>query len=257
MKLISIDVGIRNLAICILEGTNKKNMKINYWEVIDVLAERNGLTERPLCFRCKKPAMWQQFTDNIVACTKHCPVKKNVTKSSLTKEGLGDLLKKVEEMGLQPKSNKKPDLVNAIYTHMRQNTWSKFSGGASVKHAPVLELCGDIVNSLDSRTDHWKGADEIIIENQLDRRMFAVQSMIHTYFTVKGFKCGWISAKHKLDNIITIDDSVTTYRGRKKTGIVHMEALCPADNLAFFLSHKKKDDLADSYLQGLWYIEHH
>lgn len=256
MKLISIDVGLRNLAVCVIEGTNRKDLAITHWEVIDVIGEKNGLTEKPLCFKCKKPAMWTHQVEDIMACTKHCPAKNNVTKTALNKKSLGDLLKEAEQMNLKPKSNKKPDIVDALYTQLRQNTWQKFSGGASVKHAPVLDLCPDIINALDRRMAHWKGADYVVIENQLDRRMFVVQSIIHTFFVMRGIKAGWISAKHKLDNIITIDDSVTTYRGRKKTGIVHMEALCPAKNKDFFRSHKKKDDLADCFLQGLWYMEH-
>lgn len=256
MKLISIDVGIRCLAIAVLEGTNRKDLAITHWEVIDVIGEKNGLVEKPLCFKCKKPAMWSHSKENTMACTKHCPAKNNVTKSALNKKCVSDLLKDIEQIGLKPKSNKKADIVDALYGHYKQSTWQKFSGGASVKHAPVLDLCPDIIASLDRRMDHWKGTDYVVIENQLDRRMFVVQAIIHTFFVMKGFRCGWISAKHKLDNIITIDDSVTTYRGRKKTGIVHMEALCPAKNLAFFKSHKKKDDLADCFLQGLWYMEH-
>ena len=36
MKILSIDVGIKNLAICLLEVTDSKLYKINNWEVINL-----------------------------------------------------------------------------------------------------------------------------------------------------------------------------------------------------------------------------
>ena len=36
MKILSIDVGIKNLAICLLEVTESKLYKINNWEVINL-----------------------------------------------------------------------------------------------------------------------------------------------------------------------------------------------------------------------------
>jgi hypothetical protein len=49
---------------------------------------------------------------------------------------------------------------------------------------------------------------------------------------------------------------VDSYKGRKKTGIVHAQALVPPVWLEHLSKHPKKDDLADSFLQGLWVLEH-
>ena len=114
-----------------------------------------------------------------------------------------------------------------------------------------------IAASLLARNAHWKNADKVIFENQPDRRMGQVQAMLHMWFVVHGYSADGISAKHKLDNILRVEDNTATYRGRKKTGVLHAEELVPAQYLPFFRSHKKKDDLADCFLQGLWYMEHH
>jgi hypothetical protein len=108
---------------------------------------------------------------------------------------------------------------------------------------------------LDARTS-WTGADIVAFENQMDRRMFGVQAMLQMYFSCRGFRCLGVSATHKLSNIVTVEDSTTSYKGRKKTGIAHAYSLVPAANQAHFASHPKKDDLADSFLQGLWVLEH-
>lgn len=254
MKLISIDVGIRHLAVCVLEGTSRKDLKILHWDVIDVLGEKNGVG-RPLCFQCKKAAMWQK--DGSYACSKHCPTLKIPTKTVLTKMKVDELTAKAKELKIAEIPKKKVDLVNAVLASYQSVGWTKFTGGASVKHAPVLDLAPDFSKSLTSREDWWKHADKVVVENQLDRRMFAVQAMIHMFFVREGIPVvKGVSASHKLNNILTLEDSTKNYRGRKKTGIVHCEQLMPEDKKMFFRSHKKKDDLADSFLQGLWFLEH-
>jgi hypothetical protein len=86
--------------------------------------------------------------------------------------------------------------------------------------------------------------------------MFGVQAMIQMYFCCRGFRVEGVSATHKLSNIVTVDDSTANYKGRKATGIAHARVLVPQVNQAHFASHPKKDDLADSFLQGLWCLEH-
>jgi hypothetical protein len=252
MKLISFDVGLRNLAVCVLDGTSRTDVQIRHWDVIDVIGEKNGV-ERPRCFQCAKPAMWQQTTR--YACTKHCPKVETLTKTALSKKTNIELqdLYKLSHTTAAPKLKK--DLVNALSEKYLQTGWRKFAGGANVKHAPVLDLARDIATCLDTRSSWWTGADLIVVENQKDRRMFAVQAMIHMYFASKGYTVRGVSAIHKLNNVFTLD-STATYKARKKTGILHCEKLMPTNQTAFFKSHKKKDDLADSYLQGLWFLEH-
>lgn len=75
------------------------------------------------------------------------------------------------------------------------------------------------------------------------------------WFVTQGFRCKGVSAVHKLTNMITTQDATKTYKGRKKTGIVHMMELCPEEWKPFFLKHNKKDDLADAFLGGLWVLE--
>ncbi|NBR15812.1 MAG: hypothetical protein EBU01_14730 [Crocinitomicaceae bacterium] len=251
MKIVSVDIGIRNLAICVLEGTSRNDVKIIGWDVIDVIGEKNGVL-RPSCMKCKKPAMWSCHEQ--YACSLHVPKSSVTTKTELNKKSIFELQKLGESLGIQ--KSKKPELVNSIYNHLRQGTWTKFKGNARGQGGAVLELDKDIVACLNKRSDWWTGADLCIFENQKDRRMFAVQAMLHMYFSCKGYKTQGISAIHKLENIMTIDDRTDSYRGRKKTGIVHCEALCPHDKMDFFQSHKKKDDLADAFLQGLWKLEH-
>ena len=227
-------------------------MSITHWDVIDVVGEKNGHT-RTACYKCAKPAMWVQAGAGTQACSRHRPKSLTMTKAALGKKTIPELQEMAKAYGISAKTKK--DLVPAVWAEMNKAGWSKFKGNARAAGGGVLDLVNDLVTSLDRR-EWWTGADLVIFENQLDRRMFAVQAMLHMYFACRGYRTKGVSAIHKLDNITCATDATGTYRGRKKTGIVHCELLCPPANLAFFRSHKKKDDLADSFLAAVWVLEH-
>jgi hypothetical protein len=254
MKLISFDVGLRNLAYCVLDGTNRSDVRIVDWNIIDVLGEQSGL-DNPRCHKCTSAATWRHASEGTFACSRHKPKQcRPPTKTSLSKKSPFEIQAELDRLGLVCPSKRKQDKVTLLYRHATANTWkrcvkSAFSGS-------VIDLAPAIIKSLDARASVWKGADRVCFENQPDRRMFAVQAMLHMYFCCRGFACEGVSATHKLNNIVTIDDRVDSYKGRKKTGIVHAEALVPHVWKAHLLKHPKKDDLADSFLQGLWVMEH-
>ena len=105
--------------------------------------------------------------------------------------------------------------------------------------------------------------DRVIIENQigpLALRMKTLQGMIMQHFIEKGCEIiEEISAANKLKEYLT--KKKTKYSERKRLSIEITKKKLEEKNhlhhwLPHFIDHKKKDDLADSYLQGLWYIKY-
>ena len=96
--------------------------------------------------------------------------------------------------------------------------------------------------------------------------------MIVQYFIMSEVKVDnieFISAANKLKDCDSKDKdkekpkikTTTTYSERKKLGISRcLEMLHSEYNfncmIEYFNKHNKKDDLADSFLQGLWFIKH-
>lgn len=115
--------------------------------------------------------------------------------------------------------------------------------------------------------------DMMIIENQISTiatRMKTLQGMITQYFIMKNVpNIEFISASCKLklftDSMLDVSKYVdaSTYSDRKKSGIAICRALGVDSSTAstnyatwvpMFEKHKKKDDLADCFLQALWRV---
>ena len=104
--------------------------------------------------------------------------------------------------------------------------------------------------------------DGVIVENQigpLAMRMKTLQGMIMQHFIEKDIPLvEEVSASNKLKEFI--GNQKTTYSERKKLSIDFTREIISNDNLLsswleIFNKHKKKDDLADSFLQGRWYLK--
>lgn len=252
MKLISFDVGLRNLSYCILEGTSRSDLKITGWDLIDVMAEMGGL-DKPLCHKCKKPACWVKGDGQVYSCTRHRNQNGGVLrKTDLNKKSKEELFTLAKSHGVH--GSLKKELVDGLYKILSADVWKRCV--KSAKQGSVVDLAPAISQSLLSRLTLWKNADLVVFEQQPDKRMLCVQGMLHMWFVTQGFKCKGVSAIHKLTNTVTLEDSTKTYKGRKKTGIVHTLELAPKEWIPFFMKHPKKDDLGDAFLGGLYVLEH-
>lgn len=250
MKLVSFDVGLRNLAFCILEGTNRSNLKITHWDLIDVMAESAG-HENPKCHKCKKPANWVK--QETYSCGRHkgSDELKCLTKTELNKRPVDGMRALCRAAGIFGTTKK--ELVDRYYDYLKSNVWIKCV--KSTKSVSVVDLATPIAQCLEARKKLWENADLIAFEQQPDKRMLCVQAMMHMWFVCAGYKCKGVSATHKLTNIVTVQDATKTYKGRKSTGIVHAQQLVPTVWKDYMMKHPKKDDLADCFLQGLWVLE--
>ena len=105
-------------------------------------------------------------------------------------------------------------------------------------------------------------ATTVIIEKQPDRNrsMKAVENLLHTYFLVKdpGRSVVIWDARHKVPDVAGAGKA--RYAQRKKTSIERARKFITSDGpnkelVPFFDGHKKKDDLADTVMQALSFID--
>ena len=146
----------------------------------------------------------------------------------------------------------------------------------------IVNLCEDldikkdkytIFENIPKKLDYYNllDVDVVLLENQpclKNPTMKTIQIIIYTYFVINGLhkeespisKILFISAKNKLSFYdgptveckLKSKYSQTKYLGKEYTKYYLKDN---QEKLDFFNSHKKKDDLSDSYLQGMSYFE--
>ena len=293
MKILSIDVGIKNLAFCLLEKegkeeteekTNSSNSTLKYniirWDSISLL-------EQKTCQLCDKPAKFCKEGD--FYCRKHAkttnkyqiPSSNDLNIKRLSRDRLEEYIKTNDislNILLQPKKCIKRV---AILEEVERYNKTRFFDPVKEDNAGLVSLI-EIGINLQQRLDKILSAeklDMILIENQLSSiavRMKSLQGMLTQYFIMRGYKSiEYIGSQNKLklfmekvnkekvnkekvNKEIDNKEKKTTYGDRKRLGIQYCRGVLVEKNwddwLKFMEAHAKRDDLADCFLQGLWWI---
>jgi hypothetical protein len=269
MKILSIDVGIKNLAFCLFDKSLEvEQFKVTKWDVINLSEEETlkcGYSEKNSL--CNKPAKFKK--DDKCYCIKHS--KKQVLQiptseqkpSFINKQKLSKLYEIADSHNIKydPKV-KKVDLTKLINEYIEKMYFEPVES----KKANEVDLFNIGVNIKNKFNEMFKDEgkiDYVIIENQIGPlaiRMKTIQGMIVQYFIMSNLDVKhieFISASNKLKDCDIKDKE--KYSDRKKLGIAKCLGFLTTDfrfneHINFFNGHKKKDDLSDSFLQGLWFI---
>ena len=127
--------------------------------------------------------------------------------------------------------------------------------GVPPKHADGIFPC--MVRHLNAKP--WVlEARTVLIEKQPDRNrsMKGIENLLHTYFLVKDKDVVIWDARHKIPDHAGAGKAM--YAKRKKASIERARTFISNGNedwVKFFDEHKKKDDLADTVMQALSFIE--
>ena len=131
---------------------------------------------------------------------------------------------------------------------------------SSVSDISLIKLGIKIKERYDKLFKDYK-IDKVVIENQISplaNRMKALQAMISQYFIDKEITdIEYISSVNKLKEYDK-NNEAKTYNERKKLAIEIVKNLLENDNknwLNNFNNNKKKDDMADTLLQVVYFIK--
>ena len=273
MKILSIDVGIKNLAFCLFhKPSGSEQFKISKWDVINLSQEETltcGFTEKNIL--CNKQAKFKK--DDKCYCVKHSKKQQYQIPSAeqkpsfINKQKISKLYEIADNNNIKyDQKIKKADLVNLINDHIQKTYFEKIES----KKASEVNLFNIGVNIKNKFNEIFKDdakpgekIDYVIIENQIGPlaiRMKTIQGMIVQYFIMSNLNVEnieFISASNKLKDCDIKDKE--KYSDRKKIGIAKCLEILTSDfrfneHINYFNGHKKKDDLSDSFLQGLWFI---
>jgi len=279
MKILSIDVGIKNLAFCLFSKSVEQEehfFHIDKWDSINLAQQsETKCLEIEKNQPCNKPA---KFTKNGKCyCLKHSKKQEYQIPTSELKSGFinKQKIQSLYEMADKYKIKyEKPIKKNELLSLINDYIYNTCFEPVENTNASKIDLV-TIGRNLQSKFDtilfeHLPTIDKVIIENQISpiaNRMKTIQGMIAQYFIMKNnnISIEFVSSINKLKDTSTENkkeekEDKLKYGDRKKVGIKKcLEIITNEHNYKswedFFSKHTKKDDLADSFLQGIWYIK--
>jgi hypothetical protein len=291
--VLSIDVGMKNLAYCLFEcdpgaGEIKtpaaimQQVAIVAWDTVN-LCDDGTSSEKPAAPTCTQPgckfaAKFVHSPPDAAAsayyCTRHAnasghkmPLDASVASSRALKKMTLDELKAFSGEYLSVTSPEKCEksklkLLQHVFSALAAEYLVAVITKPKVISAASLDLI-TIGRNMHRRFDALPhlaaGIDVVIIENQLSTlatRMKTLQGMITQYFIMRGVPdIRFISATNKLKLFSqNPDEGEGSYADRKKRSIEITRSLIGPTHAHRFNAHKKKDDLADCFLQGVWWL---
>lgn len=290
VRLISFDIGIKNMAYCLMDASNG-DLSILSWEVLNLMVDEDSVSTNIVCCTeqtkatkqkpastCGSPA---KFTKGEKCyCMKHAKTStyrmpnKNYTEVGLKKKKVDELQKIASGNFVEfPQGCLKKEMVDTLTAFFAKNTLDPIVVSKKKAAGDVDLIC--IGRNMKRRLDQIQNMEQIthvIIENQISpiaNRMKTLQGMLTQYFIMRGrpdICIEFISSANKLKGFRekdTQEDKKNAYKKHKTDGIAICREFLEANpvwqewNIRFNDKSlgSKKDDLADSFLQGIWYLK--
>ena len=288
VRFVSMDIGIKNLAYTIGDFNEEtKKLFIEEWEIINLLEDEISIQQK--CSHisrnrpykpCSKFAIFKISNNEEFYCKAH---KKN------HKKYIPPIIQKLKETGerincQECECNKKakyivncrkmcPSHKSKIEKHFKKNYTLKKVKTVKCNEYPINKIADKMITVMDGKYQHLLNCDKVLLELQpfhTAPKMKTISNYLSMWFRLRGKHDKVNGSKinevkyYKATNKLKFDKNNTeenesTYKNRKKTGIENVndyfDSINDIENKKKFNSHKKKDDLADSLLQILSYLQ--
>ena len=270
MKILSIDVGMKNLAYCLMDTKENKTYDILDWNVVNLTDSDKYVCK---CLKknnkvCGKKARF--FKNTNYFCKTHAKQSKyNIPADELNikkidKKLVSELKHLVKKYNIEVDKTIKKITKSVLLDSIKKELINNYLMPVVIKKTTSISLVEYGISLKEKFSDifNYDELDTVIIENQigpLALRMKTLQGMITQHFIENGIKSiEMINSSNKLNQILGGGKKMC-YSERKKASIKYtLNDLNENTEISkwyeHFNKHSKKDDLADCYLQGKWFI---
>jgi hypothetical protein len=272
------------MAYCLFDIDQTKTT-IQEWEVLNLMEEpvqditcnctlaqkKRSLENAKIC---GKRAKFQKGQN--AYCEKHAKMNtqyiipiKEISSTSLKKMKLDELQKLGQTYQIQDIENeKKTEVLSKILAHFETICYEpiKTQKQKSASETDLITIGRNMRDKLDEKS--WiNDLDIVIMENQISPlagRMKTVQGMLAQYFIMKSVdNIDFISSANKLKGLtekpMTKISDTDKYKKHKEDSIAicsrFLDGNSDLKKWGPSLETPKKDDLADAFLQGIWYLK--
>jgi len=268
MKILSFDVGIKNMAYCILE-IDSSNISIIDWSVINLMDETVSHTCTVIQKNKKSCKSKAKYFLNNYYCEKHAKSSdilindSRFSSSKINKMKKNELIEFIDKYNFKiNKDQNKDSLVKETNEYINKNLLQKIK--INKKTASEMDLIS-IGKNMKQKMNipSFQDIDLVLIENQISpiaTRMKTIQGMLAQFFIMinENIQIQFISSKNKLKGLETNYENITSqYKQHKKDAIFYTNNILEKHfpSWKHIMESSKKADLADAFLQGLMYIK--
>ena len=269
MIIASFDIGIKNMAYCILDISSNDPI-IKDWNVVNLINDNTILHNcNQICKNNKICGKKAKFTkNNNYYCNTHAKNSgfliptKNTTLPFLKKQKKETIVNISNSLFINSLGNK-DEIIEKIFNHYQNNCLVTMSNKKlKANDIDLLSIGKNIKYKFDEITI-MNDIDVVLIENQISpiaNRMKTIQGMLAQYFIMKydQIKIEFISSSGKLKGLSKENENLdSNYKQNKKDAVFHCNQYLEKDiykEWKSVLNTDKKDDLADCFLQGIFWI---
>jgi hypothetical protein len=292
--IVSFDIGIKNLAYCVFT-TGTEGLSIVGWGIANLALQDAVEKPQCNCAKaraagpCGKTASYtygedQRFCKTHAKSSGKLIPTKELSVAAFKKMKIEELTTLCTKSGIViGATDKKPDILAKVVAHFAARTLVPVvvAKSKNANQIHLVEIGKRIKAQFDDVFSKYTPT-HVILENQISPiagRMNTIQGMVAQYFIMRDtddrLKIDFISSAGKLkgfgDKAQTTDKALAlptadkaqetnTYKDHKRDGIAFCQQFMAANPLLasfrqIIEAAAKKDDLADCFLQGIYYLK--